>query len=145
MTKDALMFSMFNVFTILPKKRVESFSYFCIICQNFATFNNVCYFVVLRAIFSTKSRDTVFQNNVLSVMLVRFKFSKYWNFFCCNNFTQTLRCLACASLFSLVMSFKNLLRSLDLTMISWLSSLSIKFFWLAQMYLFLTGACLPNK
>ena len=34
----------------VAKKRVESFSYFCIICRNFSTFNK-CYFVVLRPIF----------------------------------------------------------------------------------------------
>ena len=104
------------------KKRFERFSYFCIICQNFATFSK-CYFV-LRPIFSVKSGDNVFQNNLISVILLRFKFSKYCHF----------------------LSFKNLLQSLDLNMIACLSSLSVTFFWLAQFsYLFLTRACLRNK
>ena len=93
------------------QKRVEIFSYFYNICQNLATFNK-CYFVVLRPIFSVNSGDTVFPNNLLPVILLRFKLSKYCRFFCCNNFTQY------ASLFSSTLSFKDLLRKLDLIMIT---------------------------
>ena len=43
-----------------------------------------------------------------------------------------MRCLPYTSLFSSVLSFKHLLRYLDLTMIAWLSTLTTKFFWLNQ-------------
>ena len=43
-------FSMFKCVHYVTKKRVRSFSYFRIICRNFATFNK-CYFVVLRLFF----------------------------------------------------------------------------------------------
>ena len=56
-TTDALIFFIVSCVRNVTKKRVESFSYFCIICRNFSTFNK-CYFVVLRPIFfSVKSGD----------------------------------------------------------------------------------------
>ena len=83
------MLSSFSMFmrSQCYQKRFESFSCFCIICQNCATFNKY-YFVVLRPIFLVKSGDIVFQKNLLSVILLRFKFPKCYHFFCWNNFIQ---------------------------------------------------------
>ena len=77
MTKDALIFSMFNVFTILPKNELKVSAIFASSVKTLPPSIMCVILLFLEPFFSTKSRDTVFQNNVLSVMLLRFKFSKY--------------------------------------------------------------------
>ena len=62
-----------------------SFSYFCIICQNFAFFSK-CYFVFVRPIFSVKSRGTVIEiviSNTTKVYIfkVQLPFSFFLSFF----------------------------------------------------------------
>ena len=119
----------FNVFTMLPKNDLKVSAVFASSVKTLPPSTNVI-LLFLDPFFPAKSADTVSQNNLLSVILLRFKFSKYFFFFFVVN---TLHDVCAVYLMQ------------DLTMIVWLSFLSIKFFWLALMYLFLTGPCLPNK
>ena len=67
-TRDALIF--FNVYCVLnvTVKQFESFSYFCITCQNVATLTSII-LLLLDPFRSVESGDTVFQNNLLLVIL----------------------------------------------------------------------------
>ena len=81
-------FSMFNVFTMLPKNELKVSAIFVSSVKTLPPSTSVI-LLLLDPFFSVKSGDTVFQNNLLSVILLRFKFSKYCRFFCCNNFTHS--------------------------------------------------------
>ena len=87
MTKDALIFSMFNVFTILPKNELKVSAIFASSVKTLPPSTSVI-LLLLDLFFSVNSGDTVFQNNLLSVILQRFKFPLFCRFFCFNNFTQ---------------------------------------------------------
>ena len=78
---------MFNVFTMLPKNELKVPAIFASSVKTLPPSAGVI-LLFLDPFFSVKSGDTVYQNNLLSVILQRFKFSKYCRFFCCNNFTQ---------------------------------------------------------
>ena len=80
-------FSIFNVFTMLPKYELKVSAIFASYVKTLPPSASVI-LVFLDPFFSVKSGDTVFENNLLSVILLSFKFSKYRRYFCCNNFTQ---------------------------------------------------------
>ena len=77
-------FSMFNVFTMLPKNKLKVSPVFASSVKTLLPSASLLLF--LDPFFSVKSGDT--GDDLLSVMLIRFKFSKYCRFFCYYNFTQ---------------------------------------------------------
>ena len=72
-TKDALIFFNVNVFTMLPKNELNVSAIFASSVKILPPSSVILLF--LDPFFSVKSGDTVFQNNLLSVILLRFTFS----------------------------------------------------------------------
>ena len=83
--KFLLSFSIFNVFTMIPKNELRVSAIFALSVKTLPRWTNVI-LLFLDPFFSVKSEDTVFQNNLLSVILLRFKFSKYCPFFLLQQF-----------------------------------------------------------
>ena len=81
------MLSSFSMFNVLLKNELKLQAIFASCVKTLPPLAGVI-LLFLDQFFSVKSGDTVYQNNLLSVILQRFKFSKCCRFFCCNNFTQ---------------------------------------------------------
>ena len=88
----------------------------------------------------------VFQNSLLSVILLRFKSLKCCRFFCRNNSTHSCgaeHIQACFLQFE-VQKYITKLRSSHDCLVKLCIHSVFKFLRFALMYLFLTGTCLPN-
>ena len=72
-------FSMFNVFTMLPKNELQVSAIFALSVKTLPSSISVI-LLFLDPYFFVESGDTVLQSNLLSVTLLRFKFSKYCRF-----------------------------------------------------------------
>ena len=69
---------------MLPKGELKDLAIFALSVETLPP-STILNLLFLDPFFSVKSGDAVFQNNLLSVILLRFK---YCCFFCGNNFTQ---------------------------------------------------------
>ena len=104
-------FSMFNVFTMLPKNELKVPAIFASSVKTLPPSAGVI-LLFLDPFFSVKSADTVYQNNLLSVILQRFKFSKYCRFFCCNNFYTIVALLSICKPIFFSFEFQKLITKL---------------------------------
>ena len=73
-------FSMFNVFTMSPKNELKVSAIFASSAKTLPPSTSAV-LLFLDPFFSVKSEDTVFQNNLLSVLLLRFTFQGIVAFF----------------------------------------------------------------
>ena len=80
-------FSVFNVFTMLPKNKLKVSAIFASSVKTLPPSTSAI-LLFLDPFFSVKGENIVFQGNLLSVILLRFKFLKFRRFFCFNIFTH---------------------------------------------------------